>query len=85
MFIIMIFTTLIMNVFSKATIPHGMRYNMHETKINFIRIHTHVQTHTHTHNFNNNNAYTMDLENIKSQAFELAIRNDINTWMDKCF
>ncbi len=40
-------------------------YNMHETKIKFIRTHTH----THTNNFNNNNAYTMNLGKHKITSF----------------
>jgi hypothetical protein len=35
------------------------------------------------YNFDNNNAYIANWENIKSQALELATKNDTNIWMDK--
>jgi hypothetical protein len=49
---------------------------MHEIQINLL-------SKTFIYNFNNNNAYTTNWENIKTQAFELAPKNDINIWMDK--
>jgi hypothetical protein len=53
----------------------NMVYNMHETQINLLKK-------TFICNFDNN-AYTTNWENIESQAFELATKNDINIWMDK--
>jgi hypothetical protein len=60
----------------------NVAYNMHEIQINLLRK-THTHTHTHTHISNNNNAYTINWENIRSQAFPLTTKIDINIWMDK--
>ncbi len=70
-----LFLYLIMNIFSKVTIPH-MSYNMHEIQINLLKK-------TFIYNFDNNNAYTTNWENIESQACELATKIDNNIWVDK--
>jgi hypothetical protein len=49
---------------------------MHEIQINLLR-------NKIIYNFDNNNAYTTNWEIIKSQALELATKNDTNIWMDK--
>jgi hypothetical protein len=67
-----------MNILSKVTIPHGM---WHITCMKYKSIYSH--THTHTHTSDNNNTYTTNWENIRSQAFLLITKIDINVWMDK--
>jgi len=49
---------------------------MHEIQINLLKK-------KFIYSFDNNNAYTTNWENIESQAFELATKNDTNIWMDK--
>ncbi len=70
-----LFLSLIMNILSNDYSTWNVTYScMHEMKINLLN---------KLYNFDNNNAYATNWGNIKSQAFELATKNDTNIWMDK--